>query len=487
MNISEHLCQIAKTHSHLPAIFCEGNSLSYSVLLESSQTLSSEVYEKSNKIGILCYRDSGFYSSVFYCFLNRKTFVPLGVKFPLARLVSIIEQSELTTVIYTERYSELAQVLSQHFQSIEFICFESLSAKPLASPPASKKQGDDNYVAYVLFTSGSTGQPKGVPISKDNLSSYLNYMVTLLELDKSDKVSQIFDPTFDLSIHDILITWLSGACLYSLPESALFAPGKFIKEHELTVWFSVPATAAIMAKLGMLKKSAYPTLKWSLFCGEALPVAIAEQFQQAASNATLLNLYGPTEATIACSFHEFKLGQDYTKNYVPIGKPFSHMNFDIDQNGELLINGPQVFDGYLSNPERTQKSLFLKHNQTFYRSGDAVALNEQGEYEYLSRLDDQVKIQGYRIELSEIDSLTKKLLNNPLVVSLATPKQAPTYIALFICDNADTEVETNLVEQLSRFLPNYMLPKRVVWLDSMPLNSNGKIDKLFLHTLLENS
>jgi len=487
MNLSEQLSKITNKKNNLPAIFLEKQTVSYSDLLNHALSLSASVTKDNKKIGILCYRDMGFYSSVFYCLFNRKTFVPLGVKFPLARLISIIEQSGLKEIVYSEKYSELAQALSKHFPSVKFICFESLTTTILeiASPPES--QTNEDYIAYILFTSGSTGQPKGVPIREHNLSRYLNYMAPLLALDETDKVSQIFDPTFDLSIHDMLVTWLSGACLYPLPESALFAPGKFTKKYGLTVWFSVPATAAIMAKLGMLKKNAYPTLKWSLFCGEALPVALAEQFQHAAPNATLLNLYGPTEATIACSFHEFKLGLNYTKNYVPIGKPFPHMAFGIDENSELLINGPQVFDGYLNNPEKTQQSLFSKHNQRFYRSGDAVELNEHGEYEYISRLDDQVKIQGYRIELSEIDSIAKKIINNPLVVSLATPKQAPEYIALFICDNADTEKEKSLLKQLSEFLPNYMLPKKIVWLDDMPLNSNGKIDKLSLHTLLENS
>lgn len=487
MNLSEQLYKIANNKSTLPAIFFERQTVSYNDLLKNALSLSTSLFRDNKKTGILCYRDIGFYSSVFYCLLNRKTFVPLGVKFPLARLISIIEQSGLNEIIYSEKYSELAQALSLHFPSVKFICFESLTSNHLEIASAAKSQTNEGYITYILFTSGSTGQPKGVPIFEHNLSSYLNYMVPLLALDETDKVSQIFDPTFDLSIHDMLVTWLSGACLYPLPESALFAPGKFTKKYGLTVWFSVPATAAIMAKLGMLKKDAYPTLKWSLFCGEALPVKLAEQFQHAAPNATLLNLYGPTEATIACSFHEFKLDQEYTKNYVPIGNPFPHMTFEIDENRELLINGPQVFDGYLNNPEKTQQSLFSKRNQRYYRSGDAVELNANGEYEYISRLDDQVKIQGYRIELSEIDSIAKKLINNPLVVSLATPKQKPEYITLFICDKADKEIEKNLLEKLSHFLPSYMLPKKVVWLDNMPLNSNGKIDKLFLHALLENS
>lgn len=487
MNLSEQLYKIANKKSTLTAIFFERQTVSYNDLLKNALSLSTSLFKDNKKMGILCYRDIGFYSSVFYCLLNRKTFVPLGVKFPLARLISIIEQSGLNEIIYSEKYSELAQALSRHFPSVKFICFESLTTNHLEIASAAKSQTNEGYITYILFTSGSTGQPKGVPIFEHNLSSYLNYIVPLLALDETDKVSQIFDPTFDLSIHDILVTWLSGACLYPLPESALFAPGKFTKKHGLTVWFSVPATAAIMAKLGMLKKDAYPTLKWSLFCGEALPVKLAEQFQHASPNATLLNLYGPTEATIACSFHEFKLDQNYNKNYVPIGKPFPHMTFEIDKNSELLIYGSQVFHGYLNNPEKTQQSLFSKNNKQFYRSGDAVELNEYGEYDYISRLDDQIKIQGYRIELSEIDSVTKKLLNNPLVVCLATPKQKPEYITLFICDKADKEIENNLLEKLSHFLPSYMLPKRVVWLDNMPLNSNGKIDKLFLHALLENS
>jgi non-ribosomal peptide synthetase component F len=346
-------------------------------------------------------------------------------------------------------------------------------------------QAVTNEFAYILFTSGSTGAPKGVPISHQNLVTYVDYMTDALQLNADDKVSQIFDPTFDLSMHDMFVTWLSGACLYVVPDNQLLAPGKFIKQHQLTVWFSVPSTVAIMAKLGMTKADAYDSIRYSLFCGEPLPVSLAKQWQLAARNSRLINLYGPTEATIACSAHEFNVNHDYQSAYLPIGKAFPHMSFSQSESGELVINGPQVFAGYLNNPCKTKETLKLINGALSYFSGDIVAQQQNGEFTYLSRKDDQIKIQGFRVELSEIDTLAQTFLNNPLVQSVATPKHMPQTITVFICDAADKEVEQSLMNCLKHKLPTYMLPKKVIWLDSMPLNSNGKIDKLALHSMQE--
>ncbi|WP_462171212.1 AMP-binding protein [Pseudoalteromonas xiamenensis] len=478
---------LSRLHSYTDniAAVIDDVSFTYGDVQDNVSSFANQLNEGEYRIGLLAHREITYYAGVLCCLVTQRTFVPLGVKLPLDRLASIIEQAELDCVLYSPTYEDMAKKLSIRLPNIKFRCcvpsnIESSKRDTGTIPHCQKSQN----LAYILFTSGSTGTPKGVPISRSNVNAYLDFMVEYCELQPSDKCSQIFDPTFDLSIHDILVTWLSGACLVVCPESQLFAPGKFAKDNEITSWFSVPSTAAIMAKLGQLKTNSLPYLKLALFCGEALPSDLAKKFQQAAPNAKMVNVYGPTEATIACSYHEINIEQ-LGSTLVPIGKPFPHMRFSISHENELLISGPQVFEGYLNAPDKSRSAILTQDDVRWYRSGDEVSVTTDSNFLYQARLDDQVKLQGYRIELAEINSRISAYLDNPMVYCLATPKQVPTQITAFICGTADKELESRLFNMLKEALPSYMIPKRIIWLESVPLNNSGKLDKNALHSILE--
>lgn len=484
MKLSEQLNNSIVSYANLPALFVDNKFITYKKLANYAKNINTSAISEAEQIGILSYRDTHYYSAVLACALDSRTFIPLGVKLPIARLISIMEQSNLQYVLFSTKYLSISQQLKKALPDIVFLCLDDIANTGTASTKPLQARSLSN-IAYILFTSGSTGAPKGVPISVANLGSYLDTMCESLPLSNTDKVSQVFDPTFDLSMHDIFVTWLQGACLYVVPEAAMFSPGKFIKQHGLTVWFSVPSTASIMAKLGMLKNDAYPSLRVSQFCGEALPRTLAAQWQKAAPNSQIINLYGPTEATIACSRYVFDCNDSSGSNFIPLGKALKYMDFKIDPQGELLISGPQVFSGYLNDSIKTQQCLLTTNNITYYRSGDLVKCDDKGIFHYISRVDDQVKIQGYRVELSEVNTLAQDFLSNPLVHTIATPRQQPQSLTLFICNPADKEVEQTLIDYLKQQLPLYMVPKKIIWIDSMPLNSNGKIDKSALHTMME--
>jgi non-ribosomal peptide synthetase component F len=158
-----------------------------------------------------------------------------------------------------------------------------------------------NSIACLLFTSGSTGQSKGVMVSHANVLHYVEYVTQRYAFTSNDRVSQTFDLTFDLSVHDMFVAWYNGACVCCPTQKQSIKPAAFINDARLTVWFSVPSTAVFMRRLGVLKPGMYPRLRLSLFCGEALPVEIVRQWALAAPNSAIENLDGPTELTIACT------------------------------------------------------------------------------------------------------------------------------------------------------------------------------------------
>ncbi|MDO6444393.1 AMP-binding protein [Colwellia sp. 1_MG-2023] len=488
------LCKFA----NCDALYVNKQTLSYAQLNNMSHYVAqlldnSDV--KSNRVAILAHRELVAYTTIIACILTAKTYVPLNIKAPIERLVSMINTAKINTLVVSEKYQNIANDIKMLLPDIEIVLIAEAALYQKSQEELkcfNKWQSLTNSICYIMFTSGSTGKPKGVPISEDNLISYLDFVIPFCGLSIGDRTSQTFDLTFDLSVHDLFVTWLSGACLFVLPESALFSPGAFIKKHRLTAWFSVPSTGAIMQKFGMLKENMYPSLKLSLFCGEALPTNMAIAWQKSACNSKVVNFYGPTEATIACAY--FKIPDDYSEEeIIPIGKAFPHMSFSLSDNEELLISGTQVTAGYLESTPEMKENFEQVSSQdeniiTWYHSGDKVAWHEGGYYIYKGRLDEQVKIQGYRVELQEIEILAKNYAKNNLIKAIVWPRDINSFnkaIYLFIQTNKKEKFSEELVEFLNKRLPHYMQPRKIILLENMPLNLNGKIDSNALRATLE--
>lgn len=366
---------------------------------------------------------------------------------------------------------------------------------PLPPPPAGPM---GKRVAYLLYTSGSTGHPKGVMVTHGNVAHFLKAMADRFDLSQFDRFSQMFDLGFDLSVFDLFMAWRVGGTLCCPAAGEEMLPADFIRREALTVWFSVPSVAVLLNRLRQLEPGAFPGLRLSLFCGEAFPATAASAWARAAPNAIVENLYGPTELTLACTGHRVT-GAEGQAGVVPIGLPFPGLTARVvtpdlaevapGEQGELMVSGPQVALGYWRDPQKTA-AAFVTDPATgarAYLTGDLVVRPPIPEDPilYLGRLDHQIKLHGHRIELGEIEAALRDATGMVHVVAAGLPDAtgAITGIAGYI--EAPEIDPPRIMALLSARLPGYMLPKRLVAVRHFPLTPNGKIDRKGLAVLLK--
>jgi amino acid adenylation domain-containing protein len=465
------------------------------------------------------HRSTTAFAAVLGALLRGHGYVPLNPSFPEARTAKMLERSSCSAlVVDPTAIDQLGAVLAEierplailvpdlddtatlaaRFPRHRFFGAAALREAERASFASRDAAPDD--IAYLLFTSGSTGEPKGVMVAHRNVLAFVDAMVERYGITEQDRFSQTFDLTFDLSAFDMFVAWERGACLCVPTHAQKVLPGKYIQEAGLTVWFSVPSTAALMNRLRLLKPGRYPNLRLSLFCGEALPLELAQAWSEAAPNAPLENLYGPTELTIACTLYRFDPVQTAAEaelGVVPIGAPYPEMEvLVVDEqlvevepgaSGELLMTGPQLSLGYFRDPARTAAAFVVPpgRERIYYRTGDRVRRPLGGApLVYLGRMDHQIKIQGYRVELGEIEAILREEAEVDIAIAVGWPQSASGAegIVAFIAPSRRTPEEVR-ARAIARLAP-YMHPSTVRVVHEFPLNANGKVDrKALLATL----
>lgn len=494
-----------------PGLVVREHAHSYGELDETARRWAGAIVGRlggpAARVGIFGSRSEVSYTAALAALYSGAAFVPLNPRFPADRTRAMISRADLDAIFVDKLAStQLATVLSGLEKTPPIWLPEGESAGELAS--ASPLNGElpplpPDRVAYLLFTSGTTGIPKGVPILHSNVRAFVDWAVGRYQIQPEDRFSQTFDQTFDLSVFDLFVAWEAGACVYAMSPIDLLAPSKFINKNELTVWFSVPSIPAQMRKRNLLEPGTLPTLRWSLFCGEPLPRASSEQWQAAAPNSIVENLYGPTELTIACTVHRWNPETSpalCVNDMVPIGTPYPGLTavlVDGDLQpvsegnpGELCLCGAQTSPGYWKDPGKTAERFVKIHadgvpDEIFYRTGDLARQLPNGEYVCLGRTDHQIKVLGFRVELGEIEGVMQTCRGVVQAVAMGWPMSEGTAkgIVAFV---SGAEFDTVDIRDACRAsLADYMVPSRIIPMDDMPLNANGKVDRAALKARLE--
>jgi non-ribosomal peptide synthetase component F len=328
--------------------------------------------------------------------------------------------------------------------------------------------------------------------------AYLEVATKRFGVGPGDRVSHFFELTFDLSVHDIFVTLLGGGTLVVIPAEQRMLPARFIREKEISHWFSVPSAAESLHRVGALRPGIFPQLRQTLFCGEPLRWPVAEAWQAAAPNSPVINLYGPTEATIAISYYvapRRRSKSDDIYGIVPIGRVFEGQHGRIFSNpeedkqpnrGELWLSGSQVISGYLGAGDGHAAFASDPDGTAWYRTGDAVVRDGDGLLHFVGRTDHQLKISGYRVEPAEIeDAIHRAFPACRSVVVRCDEGRRRGLVAAIVCEEGDRPDTSAVREACDGSQPPYMVPAHVVELASWPVNANGKIDRAAVRRRLE--
>lgn len=362
------------------------------------------------------------------------------------------------------------------------------------------REAADDDLAYILYTSGSTGQPKGVMIHHRNIRSYIDWAVRRFDITAADRILCTAPFHFDMSTFDVFCTLRRGATLFIATEALALFPEKlvaFMEQHGVTLWKGVSSLLMYLARAGVLRPGRLPALRQVLYGGEALATRWLMQWMEVFPEKLFYNVYGPTEATGISLFHQLEALPAGPQELIPIGRPCDDtyvylLGDDLapvpdGATGELFIGGAGLARGYLNAPEKTDRAFLSDPFQPggrVYRTGDLARRRADGTYEFVGRVDHQVKIMGYRIELGEIEHALAALpgVHDVAVAALPAGEQGLRELVAFFEGEpgADTAAAfAGLKEQL----PVYMIPRRLLYLARLPRCARGKVDRQALQLM----
>ena len=495
--VTDYLDSTALKFAGKTAFRDEKRSITFGELQKESLGIATELINRRIfKNPIIIYLEksveviAGFMGAAY----SGNFYTPIDVSMPASRIQKIMETLNPALIITDKAHAEAA---GEFAGNVPVCLYEELilTAVDRILVDRTLKKVIDTDILYVLFTSGSTGTPKGVIISQKSVIDYAEWVTETFKIDSTTVFGEQAPFYFDNSILDIYQTLKNGAECCIIPHKFFMLPKNlfgYLTENKVNTIFWVPSALCIMANLKAVDKFVVPTLKKILFCGEVMPNKQLNVWRKTYPDALYANLYGPTEITDVCAYYivDREFSDDES---LPIG--FACKNTEIlvldeenklvdpenkDVKGELCVRGTCNSYGYYNNPEKTQAAFVQNplnsiYPEIIYRTGDIVHYNEHGEIMYDCRKDFQIKHMGHRIELGEIETAVGAVDGVDQNCCLYDSEKSK--IVLFYTGTVEPQ---QIIDSIKDSIPDYMIPNRKIKLEKMPINLNGKIDRVEL-------
>ncbi|MCU5747037.1 D-alanine--poly(phosphoribitol) ligase subunit DltA [Staphylococcus sp. SQ8-PEA] len=474
-DILQMLKQHSESRGETHAVQHEDETMTYGELETSSSLLAHMIRHTTKPIILYGHMSPYMIAGMFGALKAGCGYVPIDTSIPEQRVQTIIKKVD-PDVIFNTSSEELA------VEGVTILNIEDLKATNTYKEQ--EPQIQDDSIAYTIFTSGSTGEPKGVQIYYDSLVEFANWVVELNDNQLGQHWLNQAPLSFDLSVMAIYPSILSGGTLQLVDKKMINKPmllHELFAREPIHVWVSTPSFMELCLMLPEFDAGSQPSMGTFLFCGEILGHKTASMLLKKFPNAKVYNTYGPTEATVAVTSIQVTEALLSKEKVIPVGAPRKGTSLSLTDDNELVITGNSVSAGYLKDPERTEKVFFDNEGQRAYYSGDSAQYRE-GQWYIQGRVDNQIKYNGYRMELEEIEAKLKQLdhVREAIVVPVYRRGKVAHLLGVTMTTHQiEDEAQTthDMKAELKHILPEYMIPKKFVFVDQLPLTHNGKLDR----------